>query len=56
MGLVIDCECGAAVHGDSEDGLVEAAQAHIAAEHPDAAGAASREDLLAMAHRDEEER
>jgi hypothetical protein len=55
MGLVIDCECGVSVRGESEEGLVAAAEAHIDAEHPAAASATSREDLLAMAYRDEED-
>lgn len=56
MEFVIDCECGKTLRAGTEDAILDAAEAHIEAEHPVAAGAASREDLLAMAHHDEEER
>jgi hypothetical protein len=49
MDLVIRCECGATVRGESEAALLAAAEAHIEREHPPAAGAATSADLLAMA-------
>jgi hypothetical protein len=56
MGLVIRCECGAAVHGESEIALVAAVEAHIKSVHPAADGAVTREDLLAMAFTQKEDR
>ena len=55
MGLVIECECGAVVRGDSEDALVAATEQHIESEHRAAAGAATRDDLLAMSHPEKED-
>ena len=46
---LIVCECGARLAGDTDDELVRAAERHIRRVHPDAAGAFSRDDLLAMA-------
>lgn len=56
MGLVVRCECGVAVRAANEAALVAAVEAHIESEHPAAAGAVRREDLLAMAFAETEER
>jgi predicted small metal-binding protein len=49
MALVINCDCGFVVRGETEDELVAGGEAHMADAHPDMAGKVSREDLLAMA-------
>jgi hypothetical protein len=41
------------VRGGDDDALVAAMQAHLACEHPEVAGAAQPDDLLAMAAPDE---
>ena len=48
MAKVLRCECGYVSRGETDDELVEAAQRHIASDHPDLAGKVSREDLLSM--------
>jgi predicted small metal-binding protein len=49
MSLVIKCECGYTVRGDSESELLDNADRHVGDTHPDLVGKVSREDLLAMA-------
>ena len=49
MPLVINCECGYVVRGESEGELLEAAREHIGANHPAIARTATDEDYLAMA-------
>jgi predicted small metal-binding protein len=49
MGLVINCDCGFVVRGDTEDELVATGEQHMADAHPDMVGKVAREDLLAMA-------
>jgi hypothetical protein len=43
------CECGAALKGDSEEGLYEAAQLHLAQHHPQLLGAMGPDVVLQMA-------
>jgi hypothetical protein len=43
------CECGAVLVGDSEDGLYEAAQRHLAQHHPQLLGAMGLDVVLQMA-------
>jgi predicted small metal-binding protein len=49
MTRVINCECGQTIHGESDDELIQKAQAHVDASHPELVGKLSREDILAMA-------
>jgi predicted small metal-binding protein len=49
MAKVINCECGFTVRGDSDDELLQAAQAHMREQHPDMVGQVSDEQLLGMA-------
>ena len=49
MARVINCECGQTIHGDSDDELVQKAQAHVDENHPELVGKLSREDFLGMA-------
>jgi len=49
MAKVIHCECGHVVRGEDADELVDNAERHMAAAHPDLAGRVLREDLIAMA-------
>jgi predicted small metal-binding protein len=48
MAKVINCECGYTVRGETDDQIVENAQAHIRQDHPDM-GDVPREQILAMA-------
>jgi predicted small metal-binding protein len=49
MAYTINCDCGYVAKGETEEELLEDANAHIQSEHPDLAGKVSREDLLAQA-------
>ncbi len=49
MAKVINCECGQAVRGETDDELVANVEEHVRTDHPDLAGKMSREDILAMA-------
>ena len=49
MGLIITCECGYMIRGDSESALIARAREHLQANHPAIAGDASDADLLDMA-------
>ena len=49
MGLIITCECGYMIRGDSESALITRAREHLEANHPAIAGDASDADLLDMA-------
>jgi predicted small metal-binding protein len=49
MAYVINCDCGYVVRAETEDELVDNANAHIEDAHPDMVGKVSREEFLAMA-------
>ena len=49
MAYVINCDCGYQARGETEDELIQDAEAHIKEQHPDMAGKVSREELLAQA-------
>jgi predicted small metal-binding protein len=49
MAKVINCDCGYTVRGETDDELVQNAEAHIQSDHPDMVGQMSREQLLGMA-------
>jgi hypothetical protein len=49
MAMVINCECGQVVRGETEQELLAAAEEHVDRDHPELVGKISREDLLAMA-------
>ena len=49
MSLIITCECGYMIRGDSESALIARAREHLEANHPAIAGDASDADLLDMA-------
>lgn len=53
MGKIINCECGEVVHGDSDEALVAAVQAHVARNHPDLVEKLKPEDILGMAEEDD---
>jgi predicted small metal-binding protein len=53
MGKVINCECGQAVRGNSDEELIAAVEAHISQHHPDVIGKLSRQDILAMCEEEE---
>jgi predicted small metal-binding protein len=45
---ILRCECGVTVRGETDDELVDRAEAHIRQNHPDVAEAVTREQLLSM--------
>ena len=49
MSLIITCECGYMIRGDSESALIARAREHLQANHPAIVGGASDADLLDMA-------
>jgi predicted small metal-binding protein len=49
MSKLINCECGYVVRGADEDEVVQRAQEHVDADHPELVGKVTREDFLAMA-------
>jgi len=49
MSLIITCECGYMIRGDSESALIASAREHLQANHPAIVGGASDADLLDMA-------
>lgn len=50
MTLVVHCQCGADVTGETEDEVVSAFQSHVQETHPEMAGTVSREEILEAAH------
>ena len=48
--LVVHCECGTDVEGESEDELVSNVEQHVEERHPDMVVQMSREQILDMAH------
>jgi predicted small metal-binding protein len=49
MSLIITCECGYMIRGESESALIARAREHLRDNHPAIAGDASDADLLDMA-------
>ncbi len=49
MAMLINCECGQVVRGETDEELLDAAEEHVARDHPELVGKISRDDLLAMA-------
>jgi predicted small metal-binding protein len=49
MSMLINCDCGYVVRGETERELVAAAREHIRDAHPDQEAKVTDEDLLAMA-------
>jgi predicted small metal-binding protein len=49
MGMVINCECGQVVRGETDDELVGQVEQHVESDHPELLGVMSRDDILAMA-------
>jgi hypothetical protein len=45
---VLQCPCGAALSGDTEDEIVEVSFAHLREQHPDLADEYEREHILFM--------
>jgi predicted small metal-binding protein len=50
MSLVVHCECGQDVKGETEDELVANVEQHVGEAHPDMVGKLGREQILEMAH------
>lgn len=48
MTFQLRCPCGEVLVADSEDGIVERAEEHLAAEHPELAGEYTRDQILFM--------
>jgi predicted small metal-binding protein len=49
MARLINCECGFVVRGESDEELLDNAEAHIERAHPELVGKVTRADLLATA-------
>ena len=49
MSMLIRCDCGYVVRGETEEELLAAAREHIRDAHPNQVGKISDDDLLAMA-------
>lgn len=49
MPKLINCECGQAIHGETDEELLDKAEEHVNRDHPELVGKISRSDLLAMA-------
>jgi hypothetical protein len=54
MSLIITCECGYVIRGDSESALIARAREHLGANHPAIMSVASDTDLLDMATMDDQ--
>ena len=52
MPLVVHCQCGKDVTGETEDEIVSAVEAHVQSDHPDMVGQLGRDQILEMAHED----
>jgi hypothetical protein len=52
MSRVIKCECGQVIRGETDDQLIDKAEAHVNESHPELVGKLSRNDLLGMAEED----
>jgi predicted small metal-binding protein len=48
VAMILKCECGVTVRGESDDEVVARAEEHIRQNHPDVAGTVTREQLLSM--------
>ena len=48
MAKLINCECGQVVRGDTDDEVVDNAEAHVNSDHPELVGKVSRDDLLSL--------
>ena len=53
MRKVINCECGEAVRGNSDEELIAAVRTHISQHHPDLVGKLSEQDILSMSEEDD---
>jgi len=49
MALIINCECGYLIRGETEEELVRQARQHIQSNHPAIAASATDQDYLDMA-------
>ena len=49
MAKAINCECGELVQANTDQVLIERAQAHVNEKHPDLVGKLTVKDILAMA-------
>ena len=54
MGKLINCECGEAVRGSTDEELLAAVQAHVNRDHPELIGKLSSQDILSMAEEDDD--
>ena len=55
MGKLINCECGEAVRGSTNEELIAAVQAHVNRDHPELIGKLSPQDILSMAEEDDDD-
>lgn len=48
MPLLVNCECGRVIRGDTQDEIVDKVEEHVAQDHPQLVGKLSRDDIAAM--------
>ena len=53
MGKLINCECGEVVHGNTDEELLAAVQAHVNRDHPELVGKLTKDDILSMSEEDD---
>jgi hypothetical protein len=48
MSLLVNCECGRVIHGETQDEIVAKVEEHVAEDHPQLVGKLTREDIAGM--------
>jgi predicted small metal-binding protein len=48
MALLVNCECGRVIRGETQAEIVAKVEEHVAADHPQLVGKLSREDIAGM--------
>ena len=48
MPLLVNCECGRIIRGETQDEIVTKVEQHVTEDHPQLVGKLSREDIVAM--------
>lgn len=48
MSLLVNCECGRIIEGETQEEIVSKVEQHVSEDHPELVGKLSREDIVAM--------
>ena len=48
MSLLVNCECGRVIRGETQDEIIAKVEEHVAEDHPQLVGKLSRDDITAM--------